>query len=86
MRETSLQYFRPNRHIDPQIEIVGINSGGIVLYQTSENKSADQLCSNCTADLCLCFFVYAKIWFSLDAAKLFAGHVLQCMLDSRLKG
>ena len=24
-------------------------------YLRSENKGADQLCSNCTADLCLCF-------------------------------
>ena len=33
-------------------------------YPCSENKGADQLRSYCEADLCLCFLIYAKIWFS----------------------
>ena len=36
-------------------------------YPYSENKSADQLCSYCTADLRLCFRI-GKFWFSHDAA------------------
>ena len=28
---------------------------GELYYPCSENKGADQLCSYCTADLCLCF-------------------------------
>ena len=36
-------------------------------YPSSENKGADQLRSNCEADLCLCFCI-GKIRFSRDAA------------------
>ena len=37
-------------------------------YLCSENKGADQLCSNCTADLRL-FFRRGKIRFSHDAVQ-----------------
>ena len=37
-------------------------------YPLSENKSADQLCSYCTADLRLCFRI-GKIQFSHEAAQ-----------------
>ena len=40
-------------------------------YLCSENKGADQLCGYRTADLRLCFRIYAKFRFSHDAADLF---------------
>ena len=33
-------------------------------YPCSENKGADQLCSNCTADLLLCFCIGKNLVFS----------------------
>ena len=33
-------------------------------FPCCENKGADQLCSYCTADLRLCFRMYANCWFS----------------------
>ena len=39
-------------------------------YPRSKNKGADQLCSNCEADLFLCFRLYAEIQFSHDAAHI----------------
>ena len=39
-------------------------------------QDADQLCSNCTADLLLCFWICQKIWFSHDAA-----HWLESLLE-----
>ena len=38
-------------------------------YPCSENNGADQLCSYCTADLCLCFRI-GKIRVSHDAAQI----------------
>ena len=38
-------------------------------YLCSENKGADQLCSNCKAGLRICFHI-GKILFSHDAAHL----------------
>ena len=38
-------------------------------YPSSENKSADQLCSYCEADLRLCFRII-NCWFSDAAAQL----------------
>ena len=37
----------------------------------SENKGADQLRSNCAADLCLCFLICKKP-FSHDAAHMYS--------------
>ena len=37
----------------------------------SKNKGADQLRGYREADLCLCFCINAKRWFSHDAAHLF---------------
>ena len=34
-----------------------------LFYLRSENKSADQLCSYCTADLCLCFRICRLMFF-----------------------
>ena len=36
----------------------------------SKNKGADQLSGNPKADLCLCFRIYAKCWFSYDATQI----------------
>ena len=49
-----------------KLEILDLSRGEIVLFVTSEKKGADQLCSNCTADLCPCFCI-GKLWFSYDA-------------------
>ena len=38
-------------------------------YPCSENRGADQLCSYCTADMCLCFRI-CKSRFSHDAAQI----------------
>ena len=35
-----------------------------LFYPNSENKGADQLCSYCTADLCLCFRTGKNLVFS----------------------
>ena len=60
-------------------------------YLCSENKGADQLPGNRKADLRLCFCIYAKCWFSHDAAQIgflglkslgllyFDGKVLRCV-------
>ena len=37
------------------LESLVLRRRGITLYLCSDNKGADQLCSNCTADLRLCF-------------------------------
>ena len=39
-------------------------------YQCGENKGANQLCSNCTADLHLCFRIDKIIRFSKDTAHI----------------
>ena len=41
------------------------------MYFCSENKGADQLCSYCTADLCLCFRIYADCLLSHAMAHLY---------------
>ena len=45
------------------LEILDLESKGIVLCLCSQNKGADWLCGYCAADLCL-VFAYAKIRFS----------------------
>ena len=40
-------------------------------YPCSENKGADQLCSYCTADLCLCFSHIHNVGLSHDSAQFF---------------
>ena len=36
----------------------------------SKNKGADKLSSYREPDLCLCFRIYAKCWFSYDATQM----------------
>ena len=43
-----------------KLEILAVESRGNVLYN-SKNKGADQLCSCCKAELCLCFCKFK--WF-----------------------
>ena len=40
-----------------KLESLDLRRSGIVLYECSENKHVDQLCSYCTADLRLCFCI-----------------------------
>ena len=48
---------------------------GGLYYLCSENKGVDQLRGYREADLRLCFRIYAKRWFSHDAAHfIFLGH------------
>ena len=51
-----------------RLEILDLESRGID-YLCSKNKGADQLHSNCAADLSLCF-TYGKNRFSHDAAQM----------------
>ena len=46
-------------------------------YLWSENKGADQLCSYCIADLCLCFSICTFLFF--DTAAHIIGLVGYCM-------
>ena len=48
-----------------------------LFYPCSENKGADQLCS---ADLRLCFFIYANCLVFHDAAQILFLFVHQCNL------
>ena len=43
-------------------------------YLCSESEGADQLCGCSTADLCLCFRIYAKSKYSRDAAYLILSY------------
>ena len=48
-----------------------------IILSCSENKGADQLCSYCTADLCLCFRIYyIDCWFSYVATQMFKAKFL----------
>ena len=47
-------------------------------YLCSENKGADQLGGYREADLRLCFRIYAKCWFSHDAAQIRSSLVNVC--------
>ena len=54
--------------------------------QCSEIKDADQLCSYCAADLCLCFSHMKKSRFSYDGAYIILrGTVLTCIKTWALK-
>ena len=41
----------------------------VLYYSSSENKDADQLRGYREANLCPCFPIYAKRWFSHEAAQ-----------------
>ena len=43
----------------------------ILYYRSSENKGADQLCSDCTADLHLCFPLCILLVFSCSGSFFF---------------
>ena len=47
-------------------------------YPCSENKGADQLRGYREADLRLCFRIYAKCWFSHNAAQMYVGIFYVC--------
>ena len=49
-----------------KLEILDLEK--VLYYLWRENKGADQLCSYCTADLQLCFPIYADCWLSGAAA------------------
>ena len=73
--KTGLQGFRPgltNRSVQLQKMVRSmkfwIQEEEKLYYPSSENKGADQLRSNCEADLRLCFRI--KIRFSYDEANL----------------
>ena len=62
-----------NRPVQPQKQARSlkfwVKVEEIFYYLCSENKGANQLCSYCTADLCLCFHLRI-LWFSHAVAHL----------------
>ena len=48
----------------PYIRIGQVQVKEELYYPSSENKGAGQLCSYCTADLCLCFLIGKNLFFS----------------------
>ena len=72
-----------NRAVQPQKMARGLKYGILkvegLYYLCSENKGADQLCGNRTADLLLCFCICKKQIFSLRGSNnkiMFFGDII----------